>query len=548
MSRTIRRALLFLAPLPLLVLAIAGLYMLGMRSLEGQPRSFWDALEWAAETLTTTGYGADAHWSHPVMVVFVVATQFIGLFLFFLVFPIVVIPFLESRFEERLPRQAPRHLRNFVLVYRYGPTVFSLLQDLEGAQIPAVVLEEDEATARRLRQRGLNVVYTSLEEENPLGSAINDARALVANGADYDNAVIVLCARQNGFEGPIYALVDNPMHREPIVFAGATAAFSPKHALAAALAAQASDRISPRVAGIQQLGEHLEVVELRVGRDSPLANRTVGTVRLRERTGATVVGQWIGGRFEADVRPETLLRAGAILVVVGSGEAIERLGRLARPLPRGRRFVIAGCGEVGRRVRDMLNDVGEETVTIDQVASAGVDIVADALDPQALQRAGVAGARAVILALSSDSTNLFGASVVRDLAPDVPIIARVNQTEDVNRIRAAGADFALSISQVAGQLLGRRILGEEFVALEPRMRVAKASAAGLAGLDPITARVRERTGCWIVAVERGGQVHVEIGHGFELREGDVLYLVGPGEAVARYFELYPDARQLPAPV
>jgi hypothetical protein len=34
----------------------------------------------------------------------------------------------------------------------------------------------------------------------------------------------------------------------------------------------------------------------------------------------------------------------------------------------------------------------------------------------------------------------------------VPIIARVNQSENVERIHAAGADFALSISRVAGQI------------------------------------------------------------------------------------------------
>ncbi len=39
-----------------------------MAYLEGTPRGFWESLEWSAETLTTTGYGADSHWRHPAMV------------------------------------------------------------------------------------------------------------------------------------------------------------------------------------------------------------------------------------------------------------------------------------------------------------------------------------------------------------------------------------------------------------------------------------------------------------------------------------------------
>jgi len=113
---------------------------------------------------------------------------------------------------------------------------------------------------------------------------------------------------------------------------------------------------------------------------------------------------------------------------------------------------------------------------------------------------------------------------VRDIAPDVPIIARVNRAEEVPRIRATGADFALSIGQVAGQLLGRQLFGEEFVALEPRMRLVKVSAAGLGGLDPASARIRERTGCSIVVIERGGDLLVDLDRDFEIHPEDSIYL------------------------
>jgi Trk K+ transport system NAD-binding subunit len=538
-------------PLALLGLLLLGLllvtliYMLGMHYLESEKRDFWQSLAWAAETITTTGYGHDNQWTNPLMIVFVVLVQFIGVFLVFLVIPIFAIPYLESRFESRLPRELPEKLENFVLIYRYGPAVSTLIRDLERQRIPTVVIEEDEALARRLRDRGTTVVYTRIEDENPLEGGMKRVRALILNGPDHDNAVLVLSARQNDFEGPIYAFVENPIHRKAIELAGATAAYSPKHALAAALAAQASHHISPRVAGLHQLGEHLEVAELRIHRDSPVADTTLAEARIRERTGATVVGQWIGGSFTTEMGPQTVLRRRAILVAVGSHDSIQRLGSLATSLDRTGPFLVAGYGQVGQKVVQMLRDVGEQTISIDIEKHEGVDLVADALEVDALRRAGVQTARCVILALATDSTNLFAAAIVRDLAPEVPIIARVSQAEDVARMHAAGADFALSISGVAGQLLARRLLGEEFVSLEKQVRLVKVSAAGLAGLDPVSARIPERTGCSIAAIERGAAIIVDPDREFEIEEGDSLYLCGSQEAVARYFELFPEARAAP---
>ena len=336
--------------LPLGVLALALTYMLGMGLLEGEPRGFWESLEWAAETLTTTGYGHDNQWRHPLMIAFVVTAQFLGVFLIFLLFPIFVIPYFESRFEKRLPRVVPDQLKDFVLIFRYGPAVTSLIRDIEREHVAAVVLEADESLGRRLRDRGLNVVLSRLDDEDPFGGGLERARALVVNGPDHENAVAVLIARQRGFEGPIYAFVEDPLHRRPITLAGASAVYGPKHALAAALAAQASSRIS-RIAGLQQLGTRLAVAELRIQRESPVAGVALAEAGIHERTGATIIGQWVRGEFSAQIGSDTVLRPGAIVVAVGSDESIQRLGRLATPLALTGPFLVAGFGEVGKQGR-----------------------------------------------------------------------------------------------------------------------------------------------------------------------------------------------------
>lgn len=384
MTRSRRSLVLLILALPVLVLACAWLYQAGMAILEEKPRNFWDSLGWAAETLTTTGYGADSHWRHPAMAIYVVVVQFLGVFLVFLIVPIYLIPFLEERFETRLPQEAPPRLAGHVVVYRYGPAVETLLQELREARVSTLVIEEEDGPARRLSEAGQAVLHRPLDDAALRAARLSAARALIANGSDDANAALCLAARQLDFAGPIYALAEEPFHRKPLELAGATAVFTPRHILGAALAARAS-------------------------------------AKLRE-PGATAEAPALSG----------------------SGP-----------------FIVCGYGEVGQKVVELLRVVGEEVRVIDRRPGEGVERVGNVLDPRTLEPLGLAGAQAVILALDSDSATLFATVILRELVPEVPIFARVNEAENIDRIHRAGASFALSISQVSGQLLARKLLREE---------------------------------------------------------------------------------------
>jgi Trk K+ transport system NAD-binding subunit len=541
MKRSRKGLLLLFLSLPFLVLTAALLYMAGMAWLEGEPRSFWQAVEWAAETLTTTGYGADSRWSHPVMVLFVMLVQFMGVFLVILVFPVFLIPFLEERFEARLPQEVPKDLDHHAVVFRYGPPVESLLAELRGARVPALVLEPEEATARRLFERGELVVHRSVDDGGLEACHLERARALIANGTDDENAALILTARQLGFRGPILALVEEPYHRRPMMLAGASATFTPRHMLGAALAARASHKISPRVAGVQQLGRNLEVAEMRVEPGSPLAGKTLDEADVSAQTGATVVGQWAGGELEVLAGANVRLKPGGMLVAVGSHESIDRLSQLAEGGVSTRRqgaFVVGGGGEVGRKVAELLRAVGEEVRLIDRTPGPEVDLVGDVMDLKLLEQAGVREAQAVILALNTDASTLFATVILKDLAPEVPVIARVNHSDNVERIHRAGAYFALSISQVSGQMLAKKLLGQEAIAVDPQLKILKVPAHGLRGRHPADLKIRERTGCSVVAVERGEEVLVDLGRDFRFQPADTVYVCGSTGAVRRFSEVF----------
>ncbi len=538
--RARNRFLILLFLLLVLLLAATGFYMVGMARLEGEPRGFWSALGFAAETITTTGYGGDHGWRHPAMVLFVVGLQFLGVALIYVVVPIYLLQFLEERFESRLPRQAPK-MRDHVLIYRYGAAVESLCEELTENGIPLLIVETSQETARSLRDRKLPVVY----EDSP-GPALENVhleavRALVANGSDEENAAAILVARQLGFRGEAIALVEEPYHRQPIMLAGATAVMTPRHILGAALAARASQRISPRVSGLQQLGKKLEVGEIRVDPRSPLAGRTLAEARIGSRTGAIIIGQWVRGHLEPQPAAADRLEPRGILVAVGSSDSLAELRNLAgsgRPTAPDRPFIVAGYGEVGQKVDQLLRDAGEKVRVIDLVAAKGVDSVGDILDPRVLESIDVAGAQGIVLAVDSDRATLFATVIVRDLAPEVPIIARVNAAENVERIHQAGADFALSISQVSGKILAARLLRQEVVALDTKLRVQKVAAPGLANRRPEAVDIRGKTGCSVVAVERADELVVDLGADFTFEPGDAIYICGTKDATRRFTEVY----------
>ncbi|ACV36079.1 ion channel [Accumulibacter sp.] len=74
LQRSTWRLIGLLFSMPTAVVLFGTVFMVASEYLEGKPMGFWSSLEWASETLTTTGYGAYAPWSHPLMIVFVIFT------------------------------------------------------------------------------------------------------------------------------------------------------------------------------------------------------------------------------------------------------------------------------------------------------------------------------------------------------------------------------------------------------------------------------------------------------------------------------------------
>ena len=522
-----------LVVLPITVVILALIYMVGMEHLEGRTRTFLQSLQWATETITTTGYGADSAWSHPAMALYVVLVQFAGQFLIFLVFPMVILPYFEEQFEVRLQHRLPA-MAGKVLFYRFGPTIESLLDEFKNKGTPFVILEEDMEVARNLRDRGYDVVFGKLADDPAVLTNVAQAKAVVANGNDHANATFTMVVREQGYVGPLYALADDPVYRYPMLQIGATEVFTPAHVLGAALASQASTRISPPAEGMHLLGTKIGMAEFRVRAESPLAGKKLGELRLRERHGVSLIGQWMGGVFTTTKGPQTQVEAGAILVAVGTHANLEIVERMAMPIRRAGPIVLAGLGAVGQKVVEMLKDAGETCVVIDRQPGPGVDLVGSVLERSTLSRANLREASAVVLALSDDSESVFASAVVRDYAPQVPLIVRVQRTRNTARMYRSGADFAISVGQVAGQILAFQLLGEQALQVENRIKFARLTPGALTGRHPWRNEELDGTGAKVIAVERAGEIIVEFADDFVVQADDALFVCGSLNSLERY--------------
>jgi Trk K+ transport system NAD-binding subunit len=318
-----------------------------------------------------------------------------------------------------------------------------------------------------------------------------------------------------GFAGEVYAFVEDPAHRKAMELAGATSAYTPRHIIAAALAAHASDRISPRLPGLERV-RGLERREIRVPAGSPLAGKTLAEARLP----VIVVGTWSRSQLGIPCVSDTRIEPSSVLEVVGDGESIERAATLlaGTTLRQAGPFLIAGYGEVGRKVHELLRDVEEDVRVIERREGPGVDVAGDVLDGSVLQKAGLSAARALVLALDSDDATLFATVIARDLARDVPIIARVNHARNLENIHRAGADYALSISGISGEMLSARLLGRSVRARPEHRRVTPIAAGEHAGRT-----IAELPYSIVIALSRG-ETTLRVTPATRVEPGDVLWV------------------------
>jgi CPA2 family monovalent cation:H+ antiporter-2 len=243
--------------------------------------------------------------------------------------------------------------------------------------------------------------------------------------------------------------------------------------------------------------------------------------------------------------------------------------------------IICGYGMNGRRMARMLRENHLPYVVIEMNArlvhsgkSEGEPIYyGDVSNPEILKYAGARKARAIVFAISDPAVLARAISQVRQLNPDVHIIARIKRMEDARELRKAGATDVIAEEVEAWMEIAVRTLRlygmpREAVAemmgtlreedyemarilpmpgqplrhlwhLLPQVDIelfVVAPDSHLEKVDLRTLDLRSRTGGAVLAVVRGSQVIHNPPGTLQLEGGDQLVLIGSREQLAAAFQ------------
>jgi len=123
-------------------------------------------------------------------------------------------------------------------------------------------------------------------------------------------------------------------------------------------------------------------------------------------------------------------------------------------------FIICGLGAVGEDIIQEFVRAGEPFVLVDKqrdVLERFVKenpeilyVIGDATHDEALKSAGIDKAKGIIAALGNDADNLYICLSARALNPKLRIISRVVESNSIDKLKKAGADYVFSPEKIGG--------------------------------------------------------------------------------------------------
>ena len=213
--------------------------------------------------------------------------------------------------------------------------------------------------------------------------------------------------------------------------------------------------------------------------------------------------------------------------------------------------IVCGFGKMGFQAAWELKKAGVPFVIIEQDETKGrsprfsgeLILYGNAMDDLTLERAGVRNARGLITALTTDADNVLVTLTVKQIRPDMPVVARSAKLGTERQLRAAGADHIVSPYEIGGRRMAGLLLKPEMmnffdVVLQQEQlelgleRITIAPTSPLVGQTLREARLRHATGALLV-----GLVHPGAGLRFNpsgderFQAGDEILIMGPAEAL-----------------
>jgi K+ transport systems, NAD-binding component len=159
-------------------------------------------------------------------------------------------------------------------------------------------------------------------------------------------------------------------------------------------------------------------------------------------------------------------------------------------------------------------------------------------DPATYRNARVERA-AMVVATRNDPTNTNIAFTVREIAPDVEILATANASASIDILQIAGADHVLQLGEILGAAMASRTLGiggtSHVIGEFEGLKIAEAGVVGtdMAGKSLAELALRRRLGVGIIGIWDRGEFSIASGETV-LEESMILLLAATEQQLAAF--------------
>jgi len=505
-------------------------------AFEGKSYSWITGIYWTLTVMTTLGFG-DITFHTDLGRLFSIMVLLTGVIYLLTLLPFTFIkffyaPWMEEEAKNRAPRELPPETADHVIVTAYDQVTSALIEKLKSHGLEYVLIVDDLKRALELYDSGIRVAVGDIDDPETYRKVrIERAALVVATNADEINTNIAFTVRELNERVPIITTADSPHSEDILYMAGSTKVIKLHDMLGRSLAAWTvgGDCRSTVISRFDEL-----IIAESSAYGTPLVGKRLAESRIREEFGLSVVGIWERGHFTT-VNPQSLIEANSVLVLAGSQKNMDAFDDVysfyhvcrtsANPV------LILGGGRVGQTIAELFKERNIEYLIIEKNPRRAQEqehyVFGDAADIRTLQKAWIENAPAALLTTHDDATNIYLTKYLRSLRPDMRILSRANLERNVSTLHRAGADFVMSYPTLGATAIFNFLRNEDIIMLAEGLNVFRLKAPkALVGKNLAQSRIRELTGCSVVAIKAEGAMKINPDPGEPIRENSELVIIG----------------------
>lgn len=503
---------------------------------------------WTLTVMTTLGFG-DITFAGDAGRLFSILVLLSGVVFMLVLLPFAFIkfffaPWMEAESRRRAPRELPVTTRDHVIMTAYDDVTAALVERLITYNRDYVVIVESPETAGLLSDRGVRAAVGNIDDPETYRKMRVDRSALVvATNSDEMNTNIAFTVRELNETVPVITTADSPHSVDILSMAGSTKVVELADLLGRSFANWTmGGNFQANVIG---RFDELVIAETPV-LNTPLVGKTVAECKLPERIGVTVVGIWERGRPLVPTA-DTLITRSTVLLLAGTEQQIEAYDDVFSIYQMfqhaGDPVIIMGGGRVGAAIAKRFEEREVPFLIIEKNPKRTGDtthtVFGDAADLSTLKKAWIEKAPAALITTHDDATNIYLTKYFRSLRPDLQIISRANQDRNVSTLHRAGADFVMSYPVLGVDAVFSFFTKEDVLMLVEGLTLFRVQAPqSLDGLSLAQSRIRQDTGCSVVAIKQDGRLVINPGPSVLILKGAEMIVIGTYEGERRFFRTY----------